>query len=149
MTDFNASIHPPTRQILDFYRRWSDMRYRCSNPNFAAYKNYGGRGITVCDRWQTFANFYEDMFPTFVKGAHIDRIDNNGPYSPENCRWATPKQNARNTRRNKWVDTPEGPMVLTEAAERYGIRPDTLWCRLKNGCDPQKLFAQQDFRRKA
>lgn len=149
MKDFRSSIHPPTRSILGFYRRWSDMRYRCSNPNFAAYKDYGARGITVCDRWQTFANFYEDMFPTYVKGMQIDRIDNNKGYSPENCRWATPKQNNRNRRSNVWVETPEGPMVLAEAAERFCIRPDTLWHRIKNGATAQKLFAQQDLRRKA
>lgn len=149
MKDFRSSIHPPTRQILDFYRRWSDMRYRCSNPNFAAYKDYGARGITVCDRWQTFANFYEDMFPTYVKGMQIDRIDNNKGYGPENCRWATPKQNNRNRRSNVWVETPEGPMVLAEAAERFCIRPDTLWHRIKSGATAQKMFAQQDLRRKA
>jgi len=149
MTDFNASIHPPVRQILSFYRRWSDMRYRCSNPNFAVYKNYGGRGITVCDRWQIFANFYADMFPNYAKGMQLDRIDNSKGYSPENCRWVTSKQNNRNRRSNVWVETPDGPMVMSAAAERYNIRPDTLWHRIKNDVPTQKLFAQQDFRRKA
>lgn len=149
MTDFHSSIHPPTRKILAFYRRWSDMRYRCSNPNFAAYKNYGGRGITVCERWQTFANFYADMYPSYSPGMQIDRIDNNGPYSPENCRWVSAKKNNRNKRSNVTIETPDGPMVLAEAAERYGIRPDTLWHRLKNKLPMAKVFAQQDLRRTA
>ena len=149
MKDFNASIHPPTRQILSFYRRWSDMRYRCSNPNFAVYKNYGGRGITVCDRWQTFANFYADMFPSYVKGMQLDRIDNSKGYSPENCRWATSKQNNRNRQSNVWIETPDGPMVLAEAAEKYGIRSDTLWRRVQRGVNVAVLFSAQDFRRAA
>jgi hypothetical protein len=149
MKDFNASIHPPTRQILSFYRRWSDMRYRCSNPNFAVYKNYGGRGITVCDRWQTFANFYADMFPSYVKGMQLDRIDNSKGYSPENCRWATSKQNNRNRQSNVWIETPDGPMVLAEAAEKYGIRSDTLRRRVQRGVNVAVLFSAQDFRRAA
>ena len=149
MNDFRSSIHPPTRSILGFYRRWSDMRYRCSNPRHAQYADYGGRGITVCDRWQEFAAFYEDMYPTFKPGMHIDRINNNAGYSPENCRWATAKQNARNTRRNKWVETPDGLMVLAEAAEKYGIRPDTLWHRVQNGASGATLFSKQDLRRAA
>lgn len=146
MTDSSASIHPPTRQILDFYRRWSDMKYRCSNPNLAAYKHYGARGITVCERWQTFANFYADMYPTYVKGMQIDRIDNNKGYSPENCRWATSKQNNRNRRSNVTLDTPQGKMVLSEAAEHFGIRPDTLWHRVKNKIPADKVFVKQDLR---
>jgi hypothetical protein len=125
------------------------MRYRCSNPNFAVYKNYGGRGITVCDRWQTFANFYADMFPSYVKGMQLDRIDNSKGYSPENCRWATSKQNNRNRQSNVWIETPDGPMVLAEAAEKYGIRSDTLWRRVQRGVNVAVLFSAQDFRRAA
>ena len=146
MKDFRSSIHPPTRSILNFYRRWTDMRYRCSNPRHAQYGDYGGRGITVCDRWQEFAAFYEDMYSTYQTGVHIDRIDNNAGYSPENCRWATAKQNARNKRSNRWVETPDGPMVLAEAAEKYGIRPDTLWHRIQRGANVATLFSKQDFR---
>lgn len=149
MADFNSSIHPPTKQILAFYRRWSDMRYRCSNPNIAAYKNYGGRGITVCERWQTFANFYADMYPSYLPGMQIDRIDNNGPYSPENCRWVNAKKNNRNKRSNRCIETPDGPMVLAEAAEKYGIKPDALWHRLRTGHSIEKAFSSRDLRRKA
>jgi len=89
------------------YRSWSEMKSRCINPNHQAYKNYGGRGILVCDEWSSFDVFYKDMGP--ARGLSLDRIDNNGNYCRENCRWATAEQQCNNRRNNKkalWIGVP-------------------------------------------
>lgn len=84
------------------YIVYLNMKARCYNKTHMYYYNYGGRGIKVCDRWnESFENFYEDMGNKPFKEAQIDRIDNNGNYVPNNCRWVTPKENSNNTRRNK------------------------------------------------
>ena len=88
------------------YHRWKGMKRRCYNKNFKQYKDYGGRGISVCEEWlYSFRNFYDwAMSHGFSEELEIDRIDNDGNYEPDNCRWVTHKVNANN-RKRKYVDS--------------------------------------------
>jgi hypothetical protein len=115
------------------YRVWQGMRTRCSASGRPGFKNYGGRGITVCKRWQDFQAFREDMGAGWRPGLTIERIDNNGHYEPGNCRWATRKEQGRNRRDNVILDSPWGRVTLMEAAERSGIPYGTLTSRRHYG----------------
>ena len=113
---------------------WSQMRARCLHPGNKDWHNYGGRGIKVCKRWaDSFAAFWEDMGPTWREGLTIDRRRVNGHYTPKNCRWATAKEQANNTRSNIRIKTPKGTMTVAQAAEAFGLKRITLYKRLEWG----------------
>ena len=113
------------------YRIWNGMRRRCLSPSDKDWRNYGARGITVCPAWaQSFDAFWADMHSTYQPTLSLERVDNCGPYSPENCRWATASEQSSNTRSTVWLDTPKGRMTLEQAAVAYGLRAVTLGARL-------------------
>jgi hypothetical protein len=107
------------------YSIWQNMISRCTNPNVECYSRYGERGITVCDEWRVFENFYADM-GNRPDGMTLDRIDNEGPYSKENCRWATAKEQARNTRRTQLVEFGGKTQCLKDWADEVGLAYNTL-----------------------
>jgi hypothetical protein len=113
------------------YYVWSNMKVRCLNPTSPNYKNYGGRGITVCDRWiKKFSNFLEDMGDSYKEGLDLDRVDNSLGYSPENCRWATRKQNNNNKRVTRFFDFYGEKLCTTEIAERLGVSTKSVYYHL-------------------
>lgn len=93
---------------------WTKMHIRCTDPNYHSYKNYGGRGIKVCERWKSFANWREDLEDTWQPGLTLERIDNDGDYCPENCCW---KPKSENSRKPVWT-----PDVMLEMLELYKQR---------------------------
>jgi hypothetical protein len=115
------------------YVAWSDMRMRCRNPKHASYKDYGGRGVTICPEWDDFAVFYRDMGPRPSPHHSLDRSDNDGPYSPENCRWTTSTEQSRNRRNSRYVTYNGLTLTLAEWSQRTGISARALSHRFRSG----------------
>jgi hypothetical protein len=125
------------------YAVYRSMIDRCRLPSHQSWRNYGGRGITVCERWQqSFENFWEDMGPTYQKGMTIERMKNSKGYSKTNCRWRSMKHQSNNRRTNVFVRTPIGRMTISQAAERYGIGRSTLDWRLKAGWSVKRALTE-------
>ena len=113
------------------YGIWTNMKRRCTDADDKDWHKYGGRGIEVCDRWlESFDNFWADMEHGYAPNLTLGRIQNNGPYSPGNCRWETPAQQGVNRRTNRLLNTPKGLLTLSEAAKAYGLLEITLAARL-------------------
>lgn len=113
---------------------WKAMMNRCYSVNASAYPQYGGAGVKVCDAWQTFEGFYEDMADSFFDGATLDRIDNDLGYGQDNCRWATPTEQNRNKSNNIRGMLYGREVCLQEAIELVGIvEYRTAWDRIKAG----------------
>ncbi len=111
------------------YSAWRAMLQRCRNPKEANYHNYGGRGIKVCQRWYVFENFYEDMGDPPPRYS-IERIDNNGNYEPENCKWIPLPLQHRNKRSNRIITLDGLSLTIVEWSERTGVRQKTIGERL-------------------
>jgi hypothetical protein len=116
---------------LPEYWIWKEMRSRCSNPRHARYKDYGGRGISVCERWQrSFASFLEDMGRRPAPGLTLDREDNNGDYEPGNCRWATVAEQNRNQRRTRLYTLDGRTQCMAAWAREAGLGETTVRRRI-------------------
>lgn len=121
--NINASTtHGHGKKTDPTYKTWVELKLRCCNPNNTAYPNYGGRGIKVCDRWlHSFENFLADMGERPSKEYSIDRIDVNGDYCPENCRWATRKQQCNNRRTNINITYNGKTQTLMQWCDELGL----------------------------
>lgn len=115
------------------YGAWEKMKVRCRDKKGRWHKYYRARGITFCKRWNSFSAFLEDMGPKPSPKHELDRIDNDGNYEPKNCRWATRREQMRNTRTARFVLVNRKKMSLLEAAEHFGITKSGIQFRIKSG----------------
>lgn len=123
------------------YQSWYDMRTRCLDSEDEQFSLYGGRGITVCERWrENYDAFYADMGPR-PAGTTLDRIDNDQGYDPFNCRWATMETQSRNRRSNRMLTLSGRTQPLEDWASEIGIDPTTLAYRLRKGFPQERLMA--------
>lgn len=123
----------PTREI------WYGMRNRCMNPSNKDFKYYGGRGIAVCERWNSFENFVADM-GVRPPGLTLDREDNDKDYGPSNCRWASRKQQGQNKRSCVFVKLDGDLVNVSQACEKLSVSPSVVRMRVHRGQSPAKAF---------
>lgn len=124
------------------YKAWQAMLDRCRNPRNKRFDRYGGRGISVCERWQSFENFLADMGRRPTNGHSLDRIDNDSGYSPENCRWAVAHEQMTNRSVTHFVEIGDENVPLATLAKRHGIPANTLRFRILNGWPLQEALTK-------
>lgn len=131
------------------FSTWSQMIARCEQPCMRNFAWYGGRGISVCERWKSsFSNFLEDMGHKPSPDHSLDRIDSNGNYEPNNCRWATKMEQMSNTRRNRFLTAFGETLHMQEWCRRTGIKQRLLWDRLDTGWDVEAALTTPTGARK-
>lgn len=123
------------------YFAWRSMRNRCFDQNNRYYAKYGGRGIGVCLRWEDYANFITDMGRKPSKAHSLERNDNDGGYTPENCKWATKAEQARNRSITVWIEYGGKRMLVQDWANELGMPYTTLYSRLRNGWSVDRAFS--------
>jgi hypothetical protein len=121
------------------YRSWADMKNRCDNSNIKNYEFYGIRGITYCERWNSFDNFLADMGKKPSANHSLGRIDNNGNYEPTNCRWETREQQGNNRRDNVFLECDGQRMTISQWARKVGISRNTLYRRYRLGWSDEQI----------
>ena len=129
---------------------WQDMRKRCYNKNASNYERYGGRGITVCDEWKEKYEPFRDWAKEngYKETLSLDRIDNDGPYSPENCKWSTEKEQANNRRSTHFLTHNGETHSIKEWSKITGIARSTIGNRIKAGCTPEEALSRPVRRKK-
>lgn len=139
----HVSLHNKSQTRI--YRIWQRMKARCYNQNDKHYEYYGGRGITICDEWKDdFQCFYDwSMSNGYTDRLTIDRIDSNGDYTPSNCRWATRKQQANNTRQNRYLTYNGKTLTAKQWSEELGINYSTIQGRIRRGLNISEILSQE------
>lgn len=136
-----TSTHNETKTRL--HKIWEGMHYRCENPNHKYYSSYGGRGIRVCDEWNEYAPFRDWAIKTgYNDNLTIDRVEVNGNYNPENCRWVTIQEQQNNKRSNRFVQFNGISHTISEWSEIVGIKKTTIKERLNAGWHTEKVLTE-------
>ena len=134
-------MHTHGMRKTQIYRRWASLKTRCLNPNALSFAYYGGRGITLCEAWHSFENFYLDMGEC-PPGMELDRIDNARGYTADNCRWVSREVNANNKRNNRPISYQGRTQNLGQWAKELGLSHATLVLRLKQGRPLAQVLAR-------
>lgn len=122
-------VNSCNKEHIRLKRVWGLMQMRCNDPKNYQYFRYGGRGIKI--QWDSFASFMKDMMPTYNPNLTIERINNDGDYAKENCRWATHIEQSNNTRRNVFYQFNDEKVTLAQIARKYNINYKMLWKRVR------------------
>lgn len=126
------------------FKIWAGMRKRCNNPNFKSYSDYGGRGIKVCNEWDSFIAFYNDMKEGYADNLSLERKNPDGNYCKENCRWATMKEQSRNKTNTRYIEFNGKRKTASEWCEGVDVDVSTFLSRIKNGKDiPTSLYGNK------
>lgn len=141
MRNISKFVAGPGSPVSPTYITWVHMKVRCLKPSAVDFNRYGGRGIKVCERWMTYANFLADMGPR-PTGLQLDRIDNDSDYTSENCRWVSVKTNARNRSSNLNITLNGETRVAIEWCELLGLRPETVYKRVKRGLPAELILSK-------
>lgn len=140
-------MYPRDVRIRRLRYIWHGMKRRCEDPKHKGYESYGGRGITVCNEWRDYVTFARwAISHGYDDGLTIDRINNDGNYEPNNCRWVTIKEQLRNTRRNHLGTINGTTKTVTECAEEYGLDPNTVLTRMSKGMSLQESLLKKTHR---
>ena len=129
------------------YKVWASMKRRCSKVDDKSYKNYGGRGIEVCDRWLNFENFYADFGYKHKVGLSIERIDNNGNYEVGNCRWIKTAEQQKNTRKNVYITYNNQTMIASDWEKKLGFTKDYILSYLRKGFNFEYIINRKKYER--
>lgn len=121
------------------YFCWRNMLNRCENKSVESYKDYGGRGIEVCRRWHNFSKFYADMGEP-PPGHQLDRIDNNGPYAPENCQWVTQRENAQNKRDTIYITVGDKTKTISQWSKISGLKHTLIYSRHRKNWPASRIL---------
>lgn len=128
--------------IAPEWEAWAGMWKRCTDKNRPNYKDYGGRGIAICERWKKYENFLEDMGRKPGRGYSVERRNNDLGYFPENCYWATRTQQASNRRSNRWIEFQGERLTLTQWEQKLGFTRDRIRQRLSQGWTVERALTE-------